>query len=80
MLKLFLEVLKAVFSVKRNAMNNDKKDRSSPVPTNHDKTEQSRNQSTETRKESSKSKLWIVILIIVVFLLIILSITGVVNL
>ena len=56
------------------------KDRSSPVPTNHDKSEQGVNQSTETRTENSGSKLWVVILIAIVFLLIILAVTGVVPL
>lgn len=56
------------------------KDRSSPVPTDHKKSEQGVNQSTETRTGTSRSKLWVVILIIIVFLLIILSVTGVVNL
>lgn len=56
------------------------KDRSSPVPTKHDESEQGVNQSTETRKGSSGFKLWLVVLIVIVFLLIILSITGVVNL
>ncbi|GAA4312550.1 hypothetical protein GCM10023115_31290 [Pontixanthobacter gangjinensis] len=56
------------------------KDRSSPVSTKHDKTEQGVNQSTETRTGNSGSKLWIVIAVVIVFLLIILSITGVVNL
>lgn len=56
------------------------KDKSSPVPTDHKKSEKGVNQSTETRTGNSRSKLWIVILIILVFLLIILAITGVVNL
>lgn len=56
------------------------KDRSSPVPTDHKKSESGRNQSTETRTGNSGNKLWIVILIILVFLLIILSVTGVVSL
>ena len=60
-------------------MNTDK-DRSSPVPTDHKKSEQSRNQSTEARTRTSGSKLWVVILLVIVFLLIILSVTGVVNL
>ncbi|MBT8294852.1 MAG: hypothetical protein KJP01_05665 [Gramella sp.] len=55
------------------------KDRSSPVPTKHDKSEQSRNQSTETRTTKDRSKLWVVLLAVIVFLLIILSITGVVT-
>ncbi|MFV8225595.1 hypothetical protein [Christiangramia aquimixticola] len=59
-------------------MANDK-DRSSPVPTEHRKSEQGRNQSTETRTSNSGSKLWIVILVVVIFFLIILSVTGVVN-
>ena len=57
-----------------------KHDRSSPVPTKHDESEEGRNQSTETRTDGSRSKLWIVLLIVIVFLLIILAITGVVPL
>lgn len=56
----------------------EKKDRSSPVNTKHRESEQGRNQSTETRTEGSRSKIWIVALIVIVFLLIILSVTGVV--
>lgn len=60
-------------------MNTDK-DRSSPVPTDHKKSEDGVNQSTETRTKNSSSKLWVVILLAIVFLLIILAITGVVDL
>jgi cytochrome b subunit of formate dehydrogenase len=55
------------------------KDRSSPVPTEHRKSEQGRNQSTETRTMDSGSKTWIVVLVVVIFLLIILAVTGVIN-
>jgi hypothetical protein len=78
LLNLFSKGLKALISIKTKIMSADK-DRSSPAPTNHDKTEQGVNQSTETRTKNSSSKLWLVILIIIVFLLIILSYTGVVN-
>ncbi|TRO64415.1 hypothetical protein [Christiangramia sabulilitoris] len=56
------------------------KDRSSPMLTDHKDSEQSRNQSTETRTGNSRNKMWVVVLIILVFLLIILSVTGVVTL
>lgn len=58
----------------------DKKDRSSPVHTKHRESEQGRNQSTETRTEGGRSKIWVVALIVIVFLLIILAVTGVVPL
>ena len=57
-----------------------KNDRSTPVPTKHQEEKDRVNQSTETRKGNSGSKLWIVIIAVVILLLIILSITGVVNL
>lgn len=79
MLKLFLKFAKTVFSLKTTDMNADK-DRSSPVPTDRKESRDTVNQSTETRTANSGSKLWVVILIIVVFLLVILSVTGVVNL
>ncbi len=55
------------------------KDRSSPVPTNHKKSESGINQSTETRTENSGSKMWIIILLGIIFLIIILSVSGLVE-
>lgn len=56
------------------------RDRSSPVPTDHKKSEQGVNQSTETRTKNSRSKLWVVILFVIILIVVILAITGVVDL
>ena len=79
LLKLFLGLSKVLISGKTIIMSTDK-ERSSPVPKDDKESEQAVNQSTETRTQNSRSKLWIVIMIVIVFLLIILSITGVVDL
>lgn len=60
-------------------MNNDK-DRSSPVPTEHRESGQGINQSTETRTGNSGSKTWLVVAVIIVFLIIILAVSGVIQL
>jgi len=60
-------------------MNKDK-DRSSPVPTDHKKSEESINQSTETRTQNSGSKLWVVVILVIIFLVVILAVTGTINL
>lgn len=56
------------------------KDRSSPVPTEHRESGQGVNQSTETRTQNTGSKTWLVVAIIIVFLIIILAVSGVIQL
>lgn len=56
------------------------KDRSSPVPTEHRESGQGINQSTETRTKNSGSKTWIVVAAIIIFLLVVLAVSGVIEL